>query len=344
MVISADSGSQARGAVLVTGGCGYIGSHVVAQLVEAGERVVVLDNLSTGFADALLGGTLVVGDCGDGALVARLLREHVVDTVMHFAARLIVPESVADPLGYYGANSCTSRSLIAVCIDSGVRRLVFSSTAAVYGIPPEGKASEETRTEPINPYGASKLVTEWMLRDSAHAHDLRYVALRYFNVAGADVQGRIGQRTLAATHLIKVACEVAVGKRERIGIFGTDYPTPDGSGIRDYIHVDDLARAHLLALDYLRRGGESTILNCGYGRGSSVREVIAAVARANGAPIAFVEEPRRAGDPATLVAVADRIRRVLGWSPRHADLDFIVQTALDWERRLATPADRSPQP
>lgn len=322
-------------AILVSGGCGYIGSHVVKQLVEAGERVVVLDNLSTGFADALLGGSLVIGDSGDVDTARRVLREHTVDTVMHFAAKIVVPDSVADPLGYYAANAMASRCLLEACVAEGVRHFVFSSTAAVYGDVAGGQASEDTPTVPLNPYGASKLMTEWMLRDTAAAHGLRYVALRYFNVAGADATGRIGQRTPNATHLLKVACEVAVGKRAEIGIFGTDWPTPDGTGIRDFIHVDDLASAHLAALAYLRDGGANQVLNCGYGRGASVRELIAAVERAHGAPIRVVEMPRRPGDAGELIARADRIRAVLGWTPRHADLDFIARTALDWERKLA---------
>jgi len=323
-----------KASILVSGGAGYIGSHVVRQLAEAGETVIVLDDLSTGFRDSVLGATLVVGNSGDAAFVTALLREHRVATVMHFAARVVVPDSVADPLGYYGANTCNSRSLLAACVAADVRHFVFSSTAAVYGLPSGGRADEDTPTVPINPYGASKLMTEWMLRDAAFAHPLRYVALRYFNVAGADPQGRIGQRTPKATHLIKAACEVAVGKRDAIDVFGSDYPTRDGTGVRDYIHVDDLARAHLQALAYLRDGGANTTLNCGYGRGSSVREVIAAVARANGAPIPSVDRPRRAGDPAELVAEAGRIRSVLGWTPRHDDLDFIARTALAWERTL----------
>ena len=324
-----------RDAILVTGGCGYIGSHVVKQLVEAGERVVVLDNLSTGFVDALVGGELVIGDSGDVALARRVLREHAVGTVMHFAAKIVVPDSVADPLGYYAANTVASRCLLEACVAEGVQRFVFSSTAAVYGMVPGGRAGEDSPVAPINPYGTSKLMTEWMLRDTAIAHGLRYVALRYFNVAGADPSGRIGQRTPNATHLLKVACEVAVGKREQIGIFGTDWETPDGTGVRDYIHVDDLAGAHLAALTYLRGGGDSQVLNCGYGRGASVRELIAAVERANGAPIRAVEMPRRAGDAGEIVARADRIRQVLDWTPRHADLDFIAATALAWERKLA---------
>jgi len=321
--------------ILVTGGAGYIGSHVVLQLVAAGERVVVLDNLSTGFASAVLGAELVTGDVGDAELVGTLLRERNIDTVLHFAARTIVPESVADPLRYYGNNTCATRSLLACCAAAGVRHIVFSSTAAVYGIPADGRASEDTPTSPINPYGTSKLMSEWMLRDLAAAGGPRYVALRYFNVAGCDAEGRVGQSTKNATLLMKVACETALGKRPNVLIFGTDYATPDGTGVRDYIHVDDLARAHLDALRYLRDGGASATLNCGYGHGYSVREVLAAVARAHGAPVAAIEHPRRAGDPPSLVADAQRIRSVLGWQPRCDDLDLIARTALAWERKLA---------
>lgn len=319
--------------ILVTGGAGYIGSHVALQLAEAGECVVVLDDLSTGFRDAVGDAELIVGNVGDRALVADLLRTHQVDTVMHFAARTIVPESVADPLRYYGNNTCATRNLLECCRDAGVRQIVFSSTAAVYGIPPGGKASEESSTAPINPYGTSKLMSEWMLRDLAAAGGPRYVALRYFNVAGCDPGGRVGQSTKNATLLVKVACEAALGKRPRLSIFGTDYDTPDGTGVRDYIHVADLARAHLDALAYLRGGGASTTLNCGYGHGYSVREVLDAVGRAHGSPVPFVEEPRRAGDPPSLIAVADRIRATLGWQPQHDDLDFIARTALAWERK-----------
>jgi UDP-glucose 4-epimerase len=329
----AASGSH-EGKVLVTGGAGYIGSHVVRQLGEAGEDVVVLDNLSTGFRAALASGTLVVGDTGDRALVSRLLAEHRIGAILHFAAHTIVPESVAHPLKYYSNNTCATRNLLECAVEAGTRHFIFSSTAAVYGIPPGGLASEDSPTVPINPYGTSKLMSEWMLRDASDAHGFGYVALRYFNVAGADPGGRIGQSTRQATLLTKVACEVAVGKRSHVSIFGTDYATPDGTGIRDYIHVEDLATAHLDALRYLRQGGQSTILNCGYGRGYSVREVITAVERANGTPLARREEPRRAGDPPVLIAAAGRIREVLGWQPRHDDLDFIVQTALRWERRL----------
>jgi len=321
--------------ILVTGGAGYIGSHVVLQLVAAGERVVVLDNLSTGFASAVLGAELVTGDVGDAELVGALLRERDIDTVLHFAARTIVPESVADPLRYYGNNTCATRSLLACCAAAGVRHIVFSSTAAVYGIPADGRAREDTPTSPINPYGTSKLMSEWMLRDLAAAGGPRYVALRYFNVAGCDAAGRVGQSTKNATLLMKVACETALGKRPNVLIFGTDYATPDGTGVRDYIHVDDLARAHLDALRYLRDGGTSATLNCGYGHGYSVREVLAAVARAHGAPVAAIEHPRRAGDPPSLVADAQRIRGVLGWQPRCDDLDLIARTALAWERKLA---------
>ena len=321
--------------ILVTGGAGYIGSHVVRQLVERGERVVVLDNLSTGYRSAVLGAPLVVGNTGDGELVARVLAEHRIDTVLHFAAHTIVPESVALPLKYYGNNTCATRNLLEQCDRAGVKRFVFSSTAAVYGIPAEGLAREDSPTVPINPYGLSKLMSEWMLRDLAAASTtLRYVALRYFNVAGSDPGGRIGHSAPQATLLVKVACQVAAGVRENLSVFGTDYPTPDGTGVRDYIHVEDLASAHLKALDYLAGGGESTTLNCGYGHGYSVREVLKTVEKAAGRPLATLEGPRRAGDPPTLVAHAERIRHVLGWSPRHDDLEQIVRSQLAWEHRL----------
>jgi len=322
--------------ILVTGGAGYIGSHVVRQLGEAGEKIVVLDDLSTGFKQAVLAGELVVGNTGDAAVLSRVFKNHDIDTVMHFAAHTVVPESVADPLKYYRNNTCASRTLLEHALKAGVRHVVFSSTAAVYGIPSEGEASEDTPTAPINAYGTSKLMTEWMLRDVAAVNPLRYVALRYFNVAGCDPKGRIGQATPKATLLTKVACEVVVGKREHVSIFGTDYATPDGTGVRDYIHVEDLADAHLKALAYLRRGGESTTLNCGYGRGYSVRELITMVERVAGHAIAKREAPRRAGDPPTLVARASRIRNTLGWQPQHDDLKKIVETSLAWERKLAT--------
>jgi UDP-glucose 4-epimerase len=320
--------------ILVTGGAGYIGSHVVRQLGESGERIVVLDNLSTGFRSAVTHGTLVVGDTGDAGIVARILAEHDIDTIMHFAAHTSVPESVADPLKYYGNNTCASYNLMRCAARAGIAHFVFSSTAAVYGIPPGGYAAEDSPTVPINPYGSSKLMTEWMLRDIAAASSLRYVTLRYFNVAGSDPGGRIGQSTRQSTLLTKVACEAAVGKRSHVAVFGTDYPTPDGTGIRDYIHVEDLATAHVLALGYLRRGGASTVLNCGYGHGYSVRDVLATVERVHGKPLVIRNEPRRAGDPPVLIAVADRIRGVLGWQPRFDDLAQIVRTSLAWEKRL----------
>jgi UDP-glucose 4-epimerase len=321
--------------ILVTGGAGYIGSHVVRQLGEAGEKVVVLDDLSTGFRQAVLHGDLVVGNTGDAQCLDRLFARYEIGTVMHFAAHTVVPESVANPLKYYGNNTCASRTLLERSLAAGVEHVVFSSTAAVYGIPAGGEASEDTPTQPINAYGTSKLMTEWMLRDVAAVNPLRYVALRYFNVAGSDPGGRIGQSTPQATLLTKVACEVAVGKRPYVSIFGTDYATPDGTGVRDYIHVEDLADAHLKALAYLRRGGESTTLNCGYGRGYSVRELLDTVEKVAGHRLAKKEEPRRAGDPPTLVARATRIRDTLGWQPRHDDLTKIVSTALEWERKLA---------
>jgi UDP-glucose 4-epimerase len=253
---------------------------------------------------------------------------------MHFAANTIVPESVRDPLKYYANNTCATRNLLEACMQRGVRRFVFSSTAAVYGIPASGLASEDIQLAPINPYGTSKLMSEWILRDLAAVSDFRYVSLRYFNVAGSDPAGRIGQATAKATLLIKVACEAVVGKRPHVSIFGTDYPTPDGTGVRDYIHVEDLARAHLDALDYLRGGGAAAIFNCGYGHGYSVREVLDSVQRVAGRPLVIREEPRREGDPPSLVARADRIRTQLGWKPQLDDLDTIVRTALRWEEQL----------
>lgn len=327
---------MSTGTILVTGGAGYIGSHVALKLAAAGHRIVVLDDLSAGFRDAVIGAPLVVGDCGDRARVRALLREYDVDTLMHFAARTIVPESVADPLRYYGNNTCATRNLLAECSSARVRHIVFSSTAAVYGIPPNGTASEDTPTLPINPYGSSKLMSEWMLRDLAAAGGPSYVSLRYFNVAGSDPSGRIGQSTKNATLLVKVACEAAVGKRSHVAVFGTDYATPDGTGVRDYIHVEDLAQAHLDALAYLRAGGASETLNVGYGRGYSVRQVLDAVSRANGAIVPVVERSRRVGDPPVLIAEARRIASILGWKPRLDDLDVIARTSLAWERHLAT--------
>jgi UDP-glucose 4-epimerase len=323
-----------RSTVLVTGGAGYIGSHTVLQLLARGERVVVLDDLSTGFRQAVSGAPLVVGNVGDRSITDALLAEHGVDTIIHFAAHTIVPESVSNPLKYYGNNTCATRSLLEAASNAGVQHFVFSSTAAVYGIPAQGLASEDSPTAPINAYGTSKLMSEWMLRDLSAATSLRHVALRYFNVAGSDPEGRIGQSTRAATLLVKVACEAAVGKRPHLSVFGTDYPTPDGTGVRDYIHVEDLARAHLNALDYLRAGGASHTANCGYGHGYSVREVLQSVEKIAGIKLDVREEPRRAGDPPSLVAKTDKVRTVLGWTPRLDDIDTIVRTSLEWERRL----------
>ena len=320
--------------ILVTGGAGYIGSHTARQLGEAGERLVTLDNLSTGFRQAVLYGELVIGDTGDRELVSRVLKEHEIDTVLHFAAHTVVPESVENPLKYYGNNTCNTRNLLECCAAAGVKHFVFSSTAAVYGIPQTDIAFEDTPTNPINPYGTSKLMSEMMLRDLAAASDLKYVALRYFNVAGCDPQGRIGQATPKATLLTKVACETAVGKRDAVYIFGTDYPTPDGTGVRDYIHVEDLAAAHVKALDYLRNGGASVTLNCGYGHGYSVRELLRAVELADGKPLKIIEAERRAGDPPSLVAGADKIRQVLDWDPRYDSLAKIAESSLAWERKL----------
>ncbi len=324
-----------RGSILVTGGAGYIGSHVVLQLRERGESVVVLDDLSRGFRQSVGDTPLVVGNVGDPQLVTRVLRDNAVDTVLHFAAFTIVPESVRDPLKYYANNVGGTRNLLQCCAESGVRQFVFSSSAAVYGTPAGDLAAEDSPNAPINPYGTSKLICEWMLRDLAAASDLRYVALRYFNVAGSDMGGRIGQATPGATLLIKVASEASVGKRPpHVSIFGTDYPTPDGTGVRDYIHVEDLAGAHLSALDYLRQNGASAVLNCGYGHGYSVREVLNSVQRVSGRTLTVREETRRAGDPAVLVARAERIRSVLGWTPKLDDLDTIVRSSLNWEAKL----------
>ncbi|HZF14468.1 MAG TPA: UDP-glucose 4-epimerase GalE [Steroidobacteraceae bacterium] len=331
-----------RTTILVTGGAGYIGSHVVRQLLERGERVVVLDNLVTGFRQAVQGAELCVGDTGDAALVSRLLADQRIGTVLHFAAHTIVPESVERPLKYYGNNTAATRTLLECCDRAGVRNFVFSSTAAVYGIPAGGYAAEDTATAPINPYGTSKLMSEWILRDLSAASALRHVALRYFNVAGSDPKTRIGQATPNATLLVKVACEAAVGKRPSVSIFGTDYPTPDGTGVRDYIHVEDLADAHLKALDYLRDGGASVTLNCGYGRGFSVREVLAMVEKTAGRKLNTIVGPRRAGDPPVLVAQASRVRSTLGWTPRYEDLAEIVRSSYAWEQKLLVEPWKSP--
>ena len=321
--------------VLVTGGAGYIGSHTVHALVDAGERTVVLDNLSTGFASALPKTMLpIVGNIGDQALVAALIATHKVDAIIHFAGSTIVPESMRDPLGYYRNNTANSRALIETAIDGGVRHFIFSSTAAVYGNPARVPVTEDDPTVPLSPYGWSKLMTEVMLRDAGAAHGLRHAILRYFNVAGADPDLRTGLSTAGATHLIKVAVEAALGRRERIDVHGTDYPTPDGTCIRDFIHVSDLARAHLAALAYLRADGASTTLNCGYGRGYSVREVLDAVQRAVGHEFPVNYGERRPGDVVVSVAAASRIRQLLNWTPALDNLDAIVRHALAWERRL----------
>ena len=324
-------------AVLVTGGAGYIGSHTCHQLVEAGYKVVVVDNFYSGHRWAVPDEALLVeGDAGDTDLTTRLMREHDVDTVIHFAGHIVVPESVTDPLKYYRNNTQNSRNLIEACISAGVSQLVFSSTAAVYGEPDEQPATEDTPTAPINAYGRSKLMTEWMLEDVARRPDasppFRYIALRYFNVAGARPDLRVGQATPEATHLIKVACQAALGQRDSVSIFGTDYPTPDGTGVRDYIHVEDLASAHLAALDYLRKGGDSQIMNCGYSRGYSVREVMQMVKQVSSVDFKIVEAPRRAGDPPELVAGTKRIHEVLDWKTRYEDLELICRTAYEWER------------
>ncbi|MDB5557272.1 MAG: galE [Enterovirga sp.] len=323
-------------AVLVTGGAGYIGGHMALALADRGEDVVVLDNLSTGFDWAVPPqAKLVVGDMGDQELLARTIGEHGIEAIAHFAAKIVVPESVSDPLGYYLNNTAKARNLIETAIRSGVKNFIFSSTAAVYGETSSEPVSEDTPKNPVSPYGRSKLMTEWILEDASRAHDLRYVALRYFNVAGADPAGRIGQSTPAATHLIKVAAQTALGQRPALEVFGTDYPTRDGSCLRDYIQVSDLANAHLSALDHLRRGGGSLTLNCGYGRGYSVLEVVDVMKRVSGVDFPVKLSPRRPGDPAAIVAKADRIRAELGWVPQHDDLDGIVAQALAWERHLA---------
>lgn len=324
-------------AVLVTGGAGYIGSHMVWELLDAGEEVVVLDRLSTGFAWAVAPeATLVVGDVADTDLVGRLIRDHGVDAIIHFAGSIVVPESVADPLAYYENNTCKTRALIETAVRAGVPDFIFSSTAAVYGGAGSEPVREDARLAPESPYGLSKLMSEWMLRDAAAAHGLRYTALRYFNVAGADPKGRTGQSTPGATHLIKVACETALGKRASMQVYGTDYPTPDGTCVRDYIHVSDLVAAHRLALQRLRAGGGGLVANCGYGHGYSVLEVIAAVRRAFGRDFDVVTGPRRAGDAAAVVADPALARAELGWSPARDDLDLIVRDALAWERILGT--------
>lgn len=323
-------------AVLVTGGAGYIGSHAVLALRDAGFTPVVIDNLSTGFRWATPEGTpFYEADIADDAALDRIIGDHGISAIMHFAGSIIVPESVSDPLKYYFNNTVKSRALIEAAVRNGVRHFIFSSTAAVYGIPEVTPVREDMPTAPINPYGASKLMTETMLRDAAFAHPLNYGVLRYFNVAGADPAGRTGQSTRNATHLIKVGVEAALGKRDHVSVFGTDYDTPDGTGVRDYIHVMDLAEAHVLALrDLIDRPADSFTLNCGYNRGFSVLEVLDAVDRVSGAKINRIFSERRPGDPAALVADNSRIREIFAWQPRYGNLDFIVESALKWERDL----------
>lgn len=323
--------------VLVTGGAGYIGSHMVLRLADAGQSVVVLDNLTTGFDWAIdHRATFVQGNAGDMELVGKLIAEHGITEIVHFAGSIVVPESVSDPLKYYANNTATSRNLIEAAVKGGVKHFIFSSTAAVYGNAGLEPVAETNQLMPESPYGRSKLMTELMLADVAAAHPLTYGVLRYFNVAGADPKKRSGQSSPTATHLIKVASQAALGQRPSMGIFGTDFPTPDGTGVRDYIHVSDLVEAHALLLDYLRKGGASVTMNCGYGRGFSVRDVVRTVKEVSGVDFKVIEEPRRAGDPASIVAKADKVRQVLGWKPAHEDLNEIVDAALNWERYLAT--------
>jgi len=323
--------------VLVTGGAGYIGSHMVLNLADAGEEVVVLDNLVTGFDWAIDGRAIFeTGNAGDIDLVLKLIEKHGITEIIHFAGSIVVPESVSNPLKYYANNTATSRNLIEAAVKGGVKHFIFSSTAAVYGMTGLAPVVEETPLNPMSPYGRSKLMTEWMLADVAAAHPITYGVLRYFNVAGADPGKRSGQSTPEATHLIKVACQTALGQRAKMDIFGTDYETPDGTCVRDYIHVTDLIAAHALLLKHLRNGGESSTLNCAYGRGYSVREVVDTVRRVSGIDLRADEGPRRAGDPASITATGEKVRQMLGWVPQHDDLEEIVDTAFNWERHLMT--------
>jgi UDP-glucose 4-epimerase len=339
------SSSSTKPAILVTGGAGYIGSHTCRQLIDAGEKVIVIDNFYSGHRWAVPEQAILVeGDAGDIDLTSNLMREHNIDTVIHFAGHIVVPESVTDPLKYYRNNTQNSRNILQSCLDTGVKQFVFSSTAAVYGIPEEQPATEQTATAPINAYGRSKLMTEWMMQDLADRPDIdeqfRFVALRYFNVAGARLDLSLGQATPEATHLIKVACQAALGLRDNVSIFGTDYPTPDGTGVRDYIHIEDLASAHLSALRYLRGGNASTIMNCGYGKGYSVREVMQMVKKVSGVDFTIIEAPRRAGDPPELIADNTKIQNTLDWEIRYQNLELICQTAYEWEKKWAQMKER----
>jgi len=320
--------------ILVTGGAGYIGSHIISLLGKFSDDIIVLDNLSTGRKENILYGKLIVGDLGDQALLDEIFTSYKIDAVLNFAGSIVVPESVSNPILYYENNTINSFRLIKTCIKYGTKKFIFSSTAAVYGLPEGGVASEDSLTMPINPYGRSKLMTEWMLEDMAHAYDFSYVALRYFNVAGASSTGLIGQSTPKATHLIKTAAEVVAGKRPGMSIFGVDYPTPDGTCIRDYIHVDDLAQAHIDALDYLSKEKKSQILNCGYGHGFSVKEVLSEVEKISKEALNITIAGRRDGDAINLTSKAEKIKKILGWVPRFDDLNYIVKSAIDWERKL----------
>lgn len=323
-------------AVLVTGGAGYIGSHMVWELLDHGEDVVVLDRLSTGFNWAVpREARLVIGDIADQALIRTILRRNPIDAIIHFAGSVVVPDSIADPLGYYDNNTSKSRALIEAAVRGGVKNFIFSSTAAVYGMTGEEPVPESYRLAPATPYGVSKMMTELMLRDTARAHEFNYAALRYFNVAGADPAGRTGQSTQGATHLVKVAVETALGKRKRIEVYGTDYPTHDGTCIRDFIHVSDLVAAHRLALDHLRAGGGSLVANCGYGHGYSVLDLVEAVQRASGSSFEVHVAPRREGDMPCVIADPTLLKSTLGWAPTHDSLDLIARTSLAWEKSLA---------
>lgn len=325
--------------ILITGGAGYIGSHVVSLLGEMGKDLLIVDNLSTGRKENILYGKLIVGDLKDQNFLEDIFNNNTIEAVMHFAGSIIVPESVLDPILYYKNNTENSLNLIRMCLKHQVKKYIFSSTAAVYGLPESGIATEETQTVPINPYGRSKLMTEWMLEDVANAHDFSYVALRYFNVAGASKTGMIGQSTPNATHLLKIASEVAVQKRKEMSVFGDDYNTPDGTCVRDYIHVDDLAMAHLDALAYLENNSKSQVLNCGYGHGFSVKEVLREVESISGKKLKVLTAPRRIGDAVKLISKADQIKKVLGWIPLYDDLSYIVNSAIEWEKKLMIEVD-----